>query len=78
MGQKMPRVTGRELVKAMAKIGIVPVRQRGSHAQLRGTYRGKDVFTTIPIHNRELPTGTVLGILKDCRITRQEFITLLK
>lgn len=54
-------------------------RQKGSHAQLRGFFKGESRFTTIPIHmGEELPNGIVLAVLRDCGITKKEFVELLK
>jgi len=32
---QLPRLSGRELVKALAKVGFLPIRQHGSHIILR-------------------------------------------
>jgi len=78
MGECLPRVKPLQLVKALSKIGIVVERQKGSHAQLRGFYKGEMRFTTIPIHfGGELPNGIVLAVLKDCGMTRKELAKLL-
>ncbi len=79
MGERLPRVKPLQLVKALSKIGISVGRQKGSHAQLSGFYKGELKFTTIPIHSgEELPIGIVLAVLKDCGITKKEFAELLK
>jgi len=79
MGERLPRVKPLQLVKALSKIGINMERQKGSHAQLRGFYKGEMKFTTIPIHSgEELPNGIVLAVLKDCGLTKKEFIELLE
>ena len=75
----LPRVQPLELVKLLAKLGITVERQRGSHAQLRGIYRGEMRFTTIPMHmGEELPNGILLAVLKDCGIKREEFEKMLR
>ncbi len=79
MGQRLPRVKPLQLIKALSKIGISITRQKGSHAQLSGFYKGEMKFTTIPIHgSEELPNGIVLAALRDCGITRTEFVGLLE
>ena len=79
MGERLPRVKPLALVKALSRIGIRVERQKGSHAQLRGFYKGEERFTTIPIHmGEELPNGIVLAVLRDCRITRKELVKLLE
>jgi len=79
MGERLPRVKPLPLIKALSKIGMRVERQKGSHAQLRGFFKGEIRFTTIPIHmGEELPNGIVLAVLRDCGITKKEFMELLK
>lgn len=78
MGERLPRVKPLPLVKALSRIGIIVERQKGSHAQLRGFYKGEIRVTTIPIHlGDELPNGIVLAVLKDCGISKKELAKLL-
>jgi len=78
MGARIPRLKPLQLVKALSRIGITVQRQKGSHAQLSGFYKGQFRFTTIPIHlGGELPNGIVLAVLKDCGISREEFLRIL-
>ena len=28
--------------------------------------------TTIPVHNREIPVGTLMAILRDCRLGKED------
>jgi len=77
--EKLPAISGKKLIKVLYKMGLMPVRQSGSHAQIRGVYKGAARFTTVPVHGKEnLPTGTLKGILDDCNITNEEFFKLLK
>lgn len=79
MGERLSRVKPLLLIKALSKIGINVERQKGSHAQLCGFYKGEMRFTTIPIHAEEgLPKGIVLAVLKDCGISKKEFVGLLE
>ena len=52
----------RELIKLLEDEGFVFVRQSGSHAIYRKT--GNKIIV-VPIHNRDMPTGTLNSILKD-------------
>ena len=70
---KLPALSGRVLISALEKSGFEMVRQKGSHVSLRkGSYR-----TVVPLHD-ELAKGTVSGILKQCGLTRDDLIDLLK
>jgi len=69
---KLPVLSGAELVKVLQQAGFEEVRQRGSHVTLRAADRA----TVVPLHD-ELSPGTLLGILKQAGLTREEFIRLL-
>ena len=73
---KLPNIKGKQLLKILAGIGYNPDHIQGSHHILR-RHDGKK--TTIPIHgNKEIPKGTLLGILTDLDISKEEFVLLLK
>lgn len=66
-------VSGREVVRALAKVGFAEVSQRGSHLKLRSP-EGKTVI--VPMH-RELARGTLRSILRQADLTVEAFIELL-
>lgn len=70
---KLPLMSGREVVKALSRIGFYVVRQRGSHIRL---YHHDREGVTVPNH-KELDKGTLNGILADAGISAEEFIGLL-
>ena len=70
---KLPRISGRECVRALEKLGFVQVRQRGSHVVMRSGDRG----CSVPMH-RELKTGTLRGVLKQAQVTEGEFLEALR
>jgi predicted RNA binding protein YcfA (HicA-like mRNA interferase family) len=57
----------KELIKLLEKHGFVFVRQSGSHAIYRKT--GQKIIV-VPIHSKDIPTGTLNSILKDADIKR--------
>jgi predicted RNA binding protein YcfA (HicA-like mRNA interferase family) len=58
---KLPALTAKDAVKLLRRYDFAFVRQRGSHA----TYRHADGRqTVVPMHNGDLRTGTVRGILQ--------------
>lgn len=70
---KLPVLSGEELIKALEKTGFKKVRQKGSHVSLKkGEYK-----TIVPMHD-ELARGTLLGILKQSGLSREDFQKLLK
>lgn len=66
---KLPRISGKECVAALTRMGFVLVRQRGSHLVLR---RGSD-GCVVPNH-KEIRTGTLSGILKQANVSVEELI----
>lgn len=67
---KMRSFTAKELVRLLTERGFILDRQKGSHAIYKlpdGTKRA-----VVPMHNRDLPKGTVLSILKQAGIDKDE------
>jgi len=57
-------MTGKELVKLLGKRGFVLDRINGSHYIM--AKEGKIV--SVPVHNRDLPKGTLMSIIKKAGI----------
>ena len=71
---KLPRVSGRECAKALAKVGFSLRRQEGSHMILRRD----DPFAQVVVpDHRELDRGTLRAILRQAGVDVSEFIELL-
>jgi predicted RNA binding protein YcfA (HicA-like mRNA interferase family) len=67
---KQPRLTGKELVAALARNGFVVVRVRGSHHVLK--HRDGRV-TVVPIHGKEtIGPGLLSQILRDCELEAED------
>ena len=71
----LPRVSGREIVKAMHKLGYEFDRQRGSHIILRQS-AAPHRRLTVPDH-REVAKGTLRSILREAGVTVDELKGLL-
>jgi predicted RNA binding protein YcfA (HicA-like mRNA interferase family) len=72
---RLPRISGRQAVQALAKVGYELDRQRGSHMILRQT-RLPNRRLVIPEH-RELPKGTLRAVIRQAGLTVDEFLALL-
>lgn len=71
----LPRVSGREVVKALAKFGYKQDRQRGSHIILRQVeYPYRRIV--VPDH-KEVAKGTLRSIIRLTGLTVDEFKALL-
>ncbi len=70
---KLPVVSGKDVIKALSKIGYYVRDQKGGHIHLRHPYRKP---LTIPYHD-EIARGTLRVIIKDADLTVKEFMKLL-
>lgn len=64
----------REVLKALGKRGFYVTHQRGSHIYLTDQERKHKV--TVPRHD-PIRAGTLLSIIEQAGISRQDFIVLL-
>jgi predicted RNA binding protein YcfA (HicA-like mRNA interferase family) len=71
---KLPRISGRDCVSALLKLGFQIKRQHGSHIILRRDTPFAQVV--VPDHS-ELDTGTLRSILRQAAISPDEFVSLL-
>ncbi len=76
MGEKLPRLSGNEVIKALSKIGFQAVRQRGSHVFMKKENNEGKKTTVVPIH-KEIDRGTLLEIIRQAGLKKEEFIALL-
>jgi len=72
---KLPALTGRELIAALAKAGFEVIRTRGSHHYLR---HADGRATVVPVHAGEtIGPGLMMKILRDCEFTRDDLKNLI-
>lgn len=81
MSEKLPTITGRELIRFLHGLGYRAVRRRGSHVRLvKETSAGKHKIT-IPDHN-PVAKGTLSDILGKvslwCQLPKDELIKHLR
>ena len=74
--QKLPRLSGKEVIRALSKSGFEVARQKGSHVILKKKISESVITTVVPIH-KEVDSGTLLEIIRQAKLTREEFIALL-
>ena len=73
---KMPRLTGKQVIRALEKAGFCLSRQEGSHCFLRHP-DGRTV--TVPVHRGEdLGAGLLSKIMRDAEIRRDQLLQLLQ
>jgi len=70
---KLPTLSGQDLVRLLTKAGFQIMRHKGSHVSLaKGPYK-----TVVPLHD-ELAKGTLSGILRQCGLSRDDLLNLIK
>lgn len=73
---KLPVISGIKVIKALAKAGYEVDHQTGSHMILRHK-EAPHRRLTVPNHD-EIAKGTLLAIIRQSGLTREEFLSLLK
>jgi predicted RNA binding protein YcfA (HicA-like mRNA interferase family) len=69
---RLPRLTGKEAVRALGRIGFQIIRTRGSHVFLR---HPDGRVTTVPVHSREiLGPGLMRSILRDVDLSVEDLL----
>ena len=75
MTPKLPRLTGKDLLAALGRLGFQLVRIRGSHHFVRHP-DGRQ--TVVPVHAGEgLGPGLMNKILHECEVSREELTRVL-
>jgi predicted RNA binding protein YcfA (HicA-like mRNA interferase family) len=73
---KLPRISSREAIRTLERLGFEQIRQTGSHVVMKKIIEQGEIGCVVPMH-RELKVGTLSGILKQARVTVEEFIESL-
>ncbi|BFM38987.1 type II toxin-antitoxin system HicA family toxin [Synechocystis sp. LKSZ1] len=73
---KMPRISSREAIQALERLGFEQVRQTGSHVVMKKETEAGEIGCVVPVH-RELKIGTLSSILKQAQVTVEAFIESL-
>jgi len=74
---KLPILAAKEIIKALKKDGFEVLRQKGSHISLYKNSDDKSYLVVIP-NKKEVKKGTLLSILKQAGMSREEFFELVK
>ncbi|MBD2730320.1 type II toxin-antitoxin system HicA family toxin [Nostoc sp. FACHB-892] len=70
---RLPRISGNETVRALERLGFIQTRQTGSHVVLKKPTLEGEIVCVVPLH-RELKVGTLSGVLKQAKVSPEEFI----
>ena len=69
----LPALKPKEVVRALERAGFHLIRQRGSHAQ----YKRGNLLVTVPMHSGDLNPLTLRSILRQAKMSVEEFLELL-
>jgi predicted RNA binding protein YcfA (HicA-like mRNA interferase family) len=73
----LPHLSGREIIRALEQLGFVQARQRGSHVVMKKSTPEGNVGCVVPLRD-EVAIGTLHSILKQAKISPEEFMKVLK
>lgn len=73
MSEKLPILSGKEVIKVLLNLGYSMNDQKGSHIHLRHPLRKP---LTVPNHP-EVARGTLRVIIKEAGLTVEEFLALV-
>jgi len=74
---KLPRLSGREVIKALSSFGFSRARQKGSHVILVKSTDSRKKAVVVPDH-AEIDKGTLLEIIRQAGLTKEEFLASLE
>ena len=72
---KLPRLSGKEVIKLLSKVNFIPVRQKGSHIIMKKQTSEGSKAVVVPNH-KEIDKGTLAEIIRQSGLTRDEFLKL--
>ncbi len=72
---KLPVLSAKDVIKVLRKFGFQVYRQTGSHIHLWNEER--KLLVTVPNHP-ELAKGTLISVMKQAKIKKEDFISKLK
>jgi predicted RNA binding protein YcfA (HicA-like mRNA interferase family) len=73
----LPHLSGKEIIRALERLGFSQARQRGSHVVMKKSTPEGAVGCVVPLHN-EVAVGTLHSILKQAKVSPDEFLKAVK
>lgn len=70
---RLRKVSGKETVRALNRLGFQQIRQRGSHVVLKKSTASGDIGCVVPLH-QELKIGALQGILRQAKVKPEDFM----
>ncbi len=75
---RLPRISAKKLIRKLLSSGFqyAPVKGKGSHVALVRYDKNRPYLVIIPLRN-PIPVGTLMSIIKQSGLTKDEFLELL-
>ncbi|OGE26534.1 hypothetical protein A3H85_03840 [Candidatus Daviesbacteria bacterium RIFCSPLOWO2_02_FULL_40_8] len=67
------RYSSKDVVSGLKKQGFLFSGQSGSHGKFRKTVGNKVLTTIVPMSKKEIPIGTVKGIMRQAGLKEEDF-----
>lgn len=74
---RLPFVSSDEIIKFLSRRGFSVVRQRGYHISLHKKEANSTLLVVVP-RRKEIKKGTLLSILRQAKISKEEFMSEFK
>ena len=69
---RMPRISSKEVIRSLERLGFEQIRQTGSHVVMKKETEEGEIGCVVPLH-RELKVGTLSSILTQAQVSIEEF-----
>ncbi|MFZ5559301.1 MAG: type II toxin-antitoxin system HicA family toxin [Patescibacteria group bacterium] len=70
----MPKLySPRYIIKVLEKRGFIFISQKGSHVKYRKKTSKETLTVIVPVHSKEIPIGTFKSILRQSKLTEEDF-----
>ncbi|TET95283.1 MAG: type II toxin-antitoxin system HicA family toxin [Dehalococcoidia bacterium] len=70
---RLPLCSSAEIVRALQRAGFRKAHSSGSHQTMEKQIGGRTITTVVPLGKREVPRGTLRGILRLAEMSQVEF-----
>ena len=73
----LPMLGAAAIIRTLVRAGFIVIRQKGSHVFLRHI-RDSSRFATVPRHPRDVSRKDLASILRQAKLSVEEFLKLLR
>jgi predicted RNA binding protein YcfA (HicA-like mRNA interferase family) len=75
---RLPVASSSQVIKLLQKEGFSVTRQKGSHISLHKKLEDESIALVVVPRKREIKRGTLLSIIKQSRMSKDEFVSKIK